>query len=52
MVNPSWLQPSGWSPCVHSPRQSIVKASPLVVIILVLAQQWLSRVEVSVIFGR
>jgi hypothetical protein len=52
MTSSSWLQPSGWNSCVHSPRRSIVQASPLVVIILVLAQQWLSRVEVSVILGR
>lgn len=52
---PDSLSPylTGWTTCVQTARPTIVRATPVVVIILVLVQQALSRVqEVSVIFGR
>lgn len=44
-------EPTGSHACVYRPRPTVARATPVVVVILVLVQQWLSRVEVSVILG-
>lgn len=44
-------QPIGWQPCVQTTLPTFGRAVPVVVIILVLAEQLLTRVELSLILG-
>jgi hypothetical protein len=42
----------GHTPCVQSPSKIVTRATPAVVVIILLVQQWLTSVELTLEFSR